>query len=88
MNISVQLKHPEGNLVAELCREGGTISNYYGDDPLEWYIDAAWIENAAGEKLRDLTDDEMNHFQNEDQKFIDAAYEAFHDAEENYDPSP
>lgn len=77
----------EGTLIAELIREGGSLSNYYGDDPLIWYIDAAYIEDKDGEKVRDLTDEEIESLQ-DDSTFCAYAFEAIAEDERDYDPTP
>ncbi len=80
-NLSVPLPAPL--LVVEVGNNGTP----YGDIVPDWYIDAAHLTDAAGAKVRDLSEDEIDILERDD---IITAYacEAIHQWEDNRDPTP
>lgn len=86
-NLKVRIAHLEGTLCAEVCTEGSDVNPY--DNDLSWYVDAAWIENEKHEKVRDLTDAEIEDLDNDKNPvFTFGIGEALHDYEDNFDPTP
>ena len=73
--------------VAEVVREGGSMSNESGLDPLSWYVDAAWLVDDAGQKIRDLTEEEVQRLE-KNAGFGLKVIEAMLEYEKNYDPTP
>jgi hypothetical protein len=80
---------PGHHLCAEVVRDGGSMYNPHGDDPLIWYVDAAWLEDDKGNKVRDLTNEEIQALDGEKspKAFVDAVYETFHEDEAEHDPT-
>ncbi len=82
--LKIAMVHPEGTLHAEVCTH-----LEYGDLDPTWYVDAAHIEHPPGQKLRDLTDDEITALDDQkDATFNQAVGEAYKEWERDYDPTP
>lgn len=83
--LNVRIKHAEGDLCAEVQSNGGGAF----DEPLEWYVDAAWIEDAEAKKVRDLTDAEIQELDDgKNDAFNIAVGEAYDEWADHYDPTP
>ena len=78
---SVKFKHAEGTCILDFDWSGSSVCGRGPDDEVPDIGDIrGWIENAAGEHVRDLTDAEIETLTVDTGPVADAMYEAVHEA--------